>query len=141
MWHVEHSETANASSETIWALYEDVERWKLWDPGLVAITLDGSFVAGSSGTMTFEGQPPLSFHLTEVRVNEGFTDETPIEDAGVIVRFIHTLTRLAPNATRITHRLEIDGPAAADVAPELGPQIAADIPDSLASLARFAEGR
>lgn len=141
MWHFEHSETANTSAETIWAFYQNVELWKLWDPDLTAISLDGPFATGSSGAMTFEGQPPMPFRLTDVRVNVGFTDETPIADAGVIVRFIHTLTELAPHSTRITHRLEIDGPAAAEVAPELGPQIAADIPESLATLARLAERR
>ncbi len=43
--------------------------------------------------------------------------------------------------TRVTHRLEIDGPAAETVAPGLGRQITEDFPATMASLLSRASGR
>jgi hypothetical protein len=82
--------------------------------------------------MKFRGQEPLAFTLTEVEPERLFTDETPLGDA--VVRVRHVLDP-ADGGTTITYRVEIDGPGAA----ELGAMITADIPTTMARLARLAE--
>jgi len=42
--------------------------------------------------------------------------------------------------SRITYRMEITGPAAETVGPEIGPEISGDFPEVLAALAARAEG-
>ena len=45
----------------------------------------------------------------------------------------------AAGKTRVVYRTEITGPAAAQVGPQLGPEITADFPDVLAALVHLAE--
>ena len=136
MWTYEHTVTADATPEAIWPLYADVSAWLRWDGGLASVTLDGPFAAGSRGTLQPMGQDPLPFTLTQATPNSGFTDETQIP--GAVLRFIHRLTADG-HRTRISHRLEIDGPAADEIGPNLGPAITADFPETMDHLARLAE--
>jgi hypothetical protein len=114
-----------------------VASWTEWDEGIEKVTLDGPFTVGATGTMTPVEQDPLPFTITEAVPEQGFTDETVIPDA-VTLRFVHRLAALPGGGTRITHRLEIDGPAAGRMGPELGPQITEDFPDAVRALANAA---
>lgn len=136
MWNYEHSIDTDASPEAIFALYSDAPNWPRWDTGLEAVTLEGPFEAGSTSTLRPEGQDTLEYRLTEVTPNRSFSDETPF--AGLVVRFDHTLEPLASGRTRITHRVTISGPAVAELAPKVGPQIVADVPEAMAALAELA---
>lgn len=130
---------ARASAEAIWRLYRDVSTWPSWDPGIEAVELHGPFEPGAEGALTPAGQEPLSFRMIEVTPERGFVDETAV--AGAVLRFIHRLLPLDGGGTRITHRVEIDGPAAGEVGPQAGPQITAGIPETMESLARHALGQ
>jgi hypothetical protein len=132
-----HSVEADVSAEAVWALYEDVETWPSWDDQAERITRDGPFAAGTTGTMTFTGQEPLSYRLTKVEPLREFVDETP---AGpLVVRVSHRLEPLGPRRVRITHEAEVDGPA--DEARHVGAMITADFPQTMASLVARAEER
>ncbi|MER5915606.1 SRPBCC family protein [Streptomyces sp. NPDC001982] len=137
MWDFEHTIEADVTPAQVWARYVDTASWPEWDEGIVRVTLDGPFAAGSTGTMTPEGQDPLPFTITEAVAEQGFTDETVIPDA-VTLRFIHRLAGLPGGRTKITHRLEIEGPAAEAMGPELGPQITSDFPEAMEALAKVA---
>ena len=137
MWTYEHSIETDASPESIWPLYTDVPAWPRWDQGLEWVTLTGPFAAGSTGSLKVPGQDPLPFKVLEVRPMEGFSDETYIP--GLAIRFDHSLERMAAGKTRITHRVIITGPAADDLGSDLGPQITADVPEAMASLAHLAQ--
>ncbi|MER8922051.1 hypothetical protein [Mesorhizobium sp. M0802] len=60
-----------------------------------------------------------------------YADETSSGDTKLLFR--HTLTPVE-GGTQVTHRLEISGPSAAEVGPELGPQISGDFDTSMAKL-------
>ncbi|MEA2636267.1 MAG: hypothetical protein QOH92_3034 [Chloroflexota bacterium] len=136
MWTYEHSIETDATPESIWPLYSDVPAWPRWDQGLEWVTLSAPFAAGSTGSLKVPGQDPLPFTILKVRPWEGFSDETYVP--GLAIRFDHALVLTAAGKTRITHRVVITGPAAEDVGPELGPQITADVPEAMESLARLA---
>lgn len=55
--------------------------------------------------------------------------------------FRHTLTPLDGGGTRVTHQLEISGPGADKVGPELGPQIGGDFPVTMTELLTAARAR
>jgi hypothetical protein len=136
MWTYEHSIETDASPASIWPLYRDVPTWPRWDQGLEWVTLSGPFAAGSTGNLKVPGQDPLPFTLLQVRLLEGFSDETYIP--GLAIRFDHCLEPTATGKTRITHRVIITGAAAEELGPQLGPQITADVPEAMESLARLA---
>jgi len=132
MWMYEASVVTEAPRETIWSLYADVASWAHWDPGVQSATLDGPFAVGAAGRLEAVGQAAMAFRLTEVETHESFVNETDIPVA--VLRFTHRLQDLGESGTRVTHRFEIDGPAADQIGPALGPQVAHGIPAALASL-------
>lgn len=133
MFTFTHSVETIAGVDAIWPLYAEVERWLEWDRGLDAIELDGPFVAGATGTITPAGMPTLPFRLTRVVAGRAFDDETPFE--GHVLRFLHDLEPLPGGGTRITHAVEIEGPAA----DAIGPNVTGDTPEAMAALVALAE--
>jgi uncharacterized protein YndB with AHSA1/START domain len=129
-----HEIVTPATPEALWRLYADPATWPSWDPDAELITLDGPFATGSTGTMKFTGQDPLTYVLEDVEPERAFTDVTSVN--GATIRFGH---RIEPTGegTRLTHELRID--AEEPFAHELGAMISADIPDSMTRLAQLAE--
>lgn len=137
MWSTEASVISSAKPEAIFALYSDFPNWKRWDVHLEATTLEGTFEAGSVGTLQPIGAPaPLKFRLLEVIPNFGFTDLTELNGASVV--FTHTLETI-PEGTRITHRCELIGEHWGKYLDTLGAGIAKRMPSTVTNLARLAE--
>ncbi len=133
MFKFEHTIETVVSAKALWALYSDVSTWKRWDAGIEAVTLNGPFAEGTSGTLTPRGQNPLIFKLVEVREGERFTNETEMPEAGVILHFIHTLQPIN-GKTRISHQVMITGLAADVLGPQMGPVLTRGIPETMQSL-------
>ena len=133
MFEWSHTVTTSATPEQVWPLYADVSRWLEWDSGLEAVTLDGPFAVGSTGTLQVEGRPPLAWTLTDVVENALFTDVTEIPGVATLT-FVH---RIEPrdSGSAVTHEVRIDGPAAA----QLGPMVTSDTPEAMDALVRIAE--
>jgi Polyketide cyclase / dehydrase and lipid transport len=136
MWTYQHSETVNASPSVIWPLYADVSQWPSWDEQMERVDLDGPFIAGTAGVMHIANVGPVPFVFTVVEPNARFANVSDLN--GVSITFDHTLVADG-NRTVITHAVTIDGPAADQVGPQMGPSMTSDIPDSMASVARLAE--
>ncbi|MFL5848581.1 MAG: SRPBCC family protein [Solirubrobacteraceae bacterium] len=137
MWTSEQSIETTASPEAIWRLWSDVAGWPEWNADIEHIEISGPFAAGSTISMTPVGQDPVELRIAEAVKPDLFVDEAEV--ANVVVRTVHRVERLDGDRNRIVYRMEINGPAADDVGPELGPQISADFPATLAALARQAE--
>lgn len=137
MWEYEHAAETTAPPERIWRLWADVETWGEWNRDIAAVELQGPFAEGSTIAMTPAGQDTVYLRLADVRENELFVDEAEI--GGVTLRTTHRLDRLGDDRVRVTYRMEITGPAAGQLGPELGPAITADFPDTVASLIERAE--
>jgi hypothetical protein len=135
MFVYEHSLETSASPERLWALYADVPAWTAWDRGLDRVEIDGPLAAGSTGRITPSGMEVLPFTVTWAEEGRGFTDETPA--MGHVLRFTHLLDALPGGGTRVTHRVEVEGPAA----DEIGPNVTGDTPAAVAQLVAMAEGR
>ncbi len=132
MWEYEHSVETTASPQAIWRLWTDVANWGSWNNDIEAVELHGPFAEGSTISMTPTGQETVQLHLAEVRENEQFVDEAEI--AEMVLRTIHRLDQLDTGRVRVTYRMEITGPAAAEMGPQIGPQITADFPETIAAL-------
>ena len=124
-----HTVETDVPAAAIWALYEDVRTWPLWDDQAEAVTRDGPFAAGTTGTMTFTGQGPLAYRLVRVEPEREFVDETPVGE--LVVTVSHLLEPTA-GGLRVTYAARIDGPARP--AREVGPLITADFPRTMAAL-------
>lgn len=136
MWSTEHSVETTASPEAIWRLWSEVPRWPEWNGDLARAQLSGPFAASSRITMFPQGQDPIELRIAEAVEPERFVDEA--EFGGVVVRTIHRVETLGDH-NRVVYALEITGPQADTLGPQIGPEISGDFPDVLAALVERAE--
>ncbi len=136
MFSTEASFITKANPETIWKLWSEVSTWHLWDDGIEAVTLEGPFAAGSAGTLTPKGAPALPYLITEATAYQSFSDKTELP--GAELRFMHRLEAI-PTGTKITHWVEISGPAWKEYAQGLGQELERYLPKTVARLAQVAE--
>lgn len=137
MWSVEHSVSADVPPALVWQRYRDVASWPEWNGAVESVVLERDFAAGTLGTLTPPGQGPLPFRVVSAVENEGYVSETSIADT-VTMRVTAGLTPLAGGGTRITHRVELDGPGAPYFARSFGSVLAAGVPQTLKALAERA---
>jgi uncharacterized protein YndB with AHSA1/START domain len=136
MWTIEYTGDSTASQERLFNILADPASWSEWNPGVAGVTMSGPFAQGTEAVMVLPDGAALPFRFTWVKANEGFEDETPVPDTGVVVRVLH---ELIPNdrGTRIVYRCMADGQD--DVAAEVGAAVSADFPGVIAALAARAE--
>jgi hypothetical protein len=134
IWRGEYAVETSAAAEIIWSIFRDVPGWKTWNAGIEHIEMEGPFSAGTWFTMKPPGEDSLRSRLVEVFENECFVDETRVGDLAITVA--HRIETLGGGRTRVTYAAEAIGPDAAVI----GPAVASDFPQVLASLAKLAEG-
>jgi hypothetical protein len=132
MWEHEYTVETNVSPEAIWAVLSDLDRWPRWDTSMERVALQGPCAVGTKVAMTPQGQDPIVSTIVAIKETEHYADRTDF--GGVTLEFSHRLTRLGTGGTRITHRLEITGDGAAELGPQLGPEITADFPEAMDGL-------
>jgi uncharacterized protein YndB with AHSA1/START domain len=137
MWATEHSIETNTAPEAIWRLWADVAGWPAWNGDIERIELVGPFAAGSRIVMTPIGEEPVELRIAEAVEPERFVDEAELGE--IVVRTMHRVERLDGERTRVTYRMEITGPAAETLGPQIGPEISGDFPQTLAALVERAE--
>lgn len=136
MWTDEHSIETSAAPEAIWALWADVESWGTWNPDIEAIEVGGPFAAGVGITMTPVGQEPVALVVADLVEGEMFVDEARFD--GLVLRTTHLIERLGERV-RVVYRMEITGPGADEIGPQVGPGITADWPETIAALVERAQ--
>jgi uncharacterized protein YndB with AHSA1/START domain len=132
MWAHEHTGETAASPEAVWRVLRDLDDWPSWDTSMEWVRLQGPFRVGSEVVMKPEGQDPITSVIVEATENRVYADETDLGE--VRLRFSHTLAPRSDGGTVVIHRLEITGPAADTVGPELGAAITEDFPEAMAAL-------
>jgi hypothetical protein len=137
VWATEHSVETSAAPEAIWRLWADVEGWPEWNSDIERIELVGPFAAGGTIVMTPIGEEPVELRIAEAVEPELFVDEAELGE--ILVRTTHRVQPLDVERARVTYRMEITGPAADTLGPQIGPEISADFPQTLAALAERAE--
>jgi uncharacterized protein YndB with AHSA1/START domain len=137
MWTNEQSIETTASPEAIWRQWSDVAGWPEWNADIEQIEISGPFAAGSRISMTPVGQEPVELRIAEAVEPDLFVDEAELGE--VVVRTVHRVERIEGGRSQVIYRMEISGPAADTVGPELGPQISGDFPEVLSALVERAE--
>src|SRR5436309_318540 len=132
MWTKEHSIETSAAPTAVWRLWADVAGWPAWNGDLEQIELRGPFAAGSRITMTPIGQEPIELRIAEVVEPRLFVDEADF--GAIVVRTIHSLEPLDGARARVSYRMEITDPGADTLGAQVGPEISADFPQTLAAL-------
>jgi hypothetical protein len=131
MWTTEHIAETDLPRDAVWTAIREVHAGRRTAPGLDVFELTGPFAVGSVVHVTPEGQDTIASTIVELEDGVRYADRTELD--GIALVFSYDLRDTADGGTSVTHRLVIEGEAADAVAPELGPQIAADFPASMAA--------
>jgi len=137
MWSAEFSAETDAARENVWRQWADVARWPEWNGDIERVELVGPFAEGGRILMTPVGEEEIELRIAEAAEPELFVDEAKL--GGVVVTTTHRVEALGGGRARVTYRMEITGPEAETLGPQVGPQISADFPDTLAALVARAE--
>ena len=137
-WEFEHSIVTNPRKETIWALYSRVESWSFWDHGIEDKSLDVAFREGTKGKIKPEGQGLLSYRITLADSENGFSDETVIDNLGATMEFVHTLSDLPDGKTRLTNHITVLCPDKEGTEREIGEGISSGVPKTMENIAMMA---
>ena len=139
MWTTEYSAESAAAPNAIWAALRDLHSGIRLSGRSDSFELHGPFQKGTEISVTPQGQGTFRSTIVELTEPEVYADQTEFGELTLLFR--HTLTPLPGGGTRVTHRLEIDGLGADQVAPELGPQISEDFPVAMNDLFTAAQER
>ncbi|MEO5755811.1 MAG: SRPBCC family protein [Mesorhizobium sp.] len=131
MWSNEYTAVTSLPAQAVWAALKALHEGRLSYEGSDTFVLHGPFAKGTRVSVTPVGQDTFESTIVDLVENVTYADETSFGDTQLLFR--HTLAPVA-GGTRVTHRLEISGPSAAEVGPELGPQISGDFDTSMAKL-------
>jgi hypothetical protein len=137
MWANEHSVETSAAPEQIWRSWADFAGWPEWNSDIERIELIGPFAAGSRILMTPIEDEPVELRITEAVEPDRFVDEA--DKGEIVVRTVHEARRIDPGRALVTYRMEITGPAADTLGPQIGPEISGDFPETLSALVARAE--
>jgi len=136
MWTNEYTAISQLPAAAIWNALKAVHEGRLTYEGCDHFVLHGPFAKGSRVSVTPVGQGTFESTIVDLVENVTYADQTMFE--GTTLLFRHTLTSVE-GGTQVTHRLEISGPSAAEVGPELGPQISGDFDVTMARMLEKAE--
>lgn len=126
-----------ATPETVWRIWSDVSTWTEWNPDVKAISLDGTFADGTTGTMT-TGAGTHAITLAEVRPGKSFRlDTMPIPMTTFAFRCV-----VAPRehgGSWVSQSVTMHGVLAAVFGPMMGNRVAEGFVPLLKGLAAQAE--
>ena len=137
MWSTHYEATTTASPDAVWAALAALLSGTHIGINADAYELHGALAVGTELTVTPQGQEPMRSLIVECEPRLKYADKTSFGDLTLIFR--HELAELSNGSTQITHTLEILGADADKIGPQLGPQISADFPETMAQLIAAAE--
>ncbi|KHK96063.1 polyketide cyclase [Microbacterium mangrovi] len=138
MWTTSYDVTTTATPEDVWDALTALHSGIPLGPNSDSFELHGPFAAGTTLTVTPQGQESMTSTIVELDPVRVYADQTVFGD--LTLTFRHTLAA-HDGGTRVTHTLEITGDGSDEVGPELGPQISGDFPVAMAELLAAAESR
>mgnify|MGYP001233536046 CR=1 FL=1 len=130
MFKYENAVSGITRIESVWSLYADVSKWKLWDKSVKDVQITGEFEVGASGFMEMPDGTKLPFTITNCEINKSFTSESKLGPVTVV--FGHLLEKKDDIVT-IIHTIQISGSDEKQME-GMGRGITANIPDSMCQL-------
>lgn len=135
MWGTEHTVETTAGPEAVWARWQAVEAWPEWDESLEAASLEGPWRAGSRILLTRVGGRREQFAVETFREGQGFS----LLGTRFLARVRWTCEAAQGRfGSRVTYRLEVEGPMAWWLRLFWGRRIQRDLPPAVRKLARLA---
>ncbi|WP_343098904.1 hypothetical protein [Clostridioides difficile] len=136
MFKYENAVSGKTNIDRVWALYDDVSKWSLWDKSVKSVQLMGEFKVGSTGVMEMANGSKLPFSITECEEKKYFTTESSL--GPIVVTFGHILEEKNDIVT-IVHTVQINGGDEIQMK-GMGKGITENIPDCMKQLLSISMG-
>jgi hypothetical protein len=135
----ERSLETSAPPESVWGIWSDTSTWTRWNPDVTAISLDGPFANGTSGSMTTKAGGTHRIQLQDVQPGRGFTLVT----SPAPLSTFHFRCEVAPASvgSRISQGVSMSGLLGGLMSAMMGERIAAGFTGILGGLKKEAESR
>jgi hypothetical protein len=134
--HGESLET-QASPEKVWRIWSDTSTWPAWNPDVEAVSLDGPFATGTTGTMRTKSGGQHRIVIADVEPGRSFVLQS---DGVPATRLLFRCEVAAAGAgSRISQSVALKGPLSFLFGPMIGPRIAGSFRPLLSGLAAAAE--
>lgn len=127
-----------ASSETIWALWNDVEGSPRWDTDVTWSRLAGDFAPGTEGELKLKNGLRARLRISAVEQLKSYENVVWFAP-GLSVRFGHELQELNQGYTRVVHTACVEGRAGRLLRPLLEPVLRGALDRALLNLRQHAE--
>jgi hypothetical protein len=127
---LEHSVEAEVSRSFAWNWRTDI---KNWDDPPAQFQLDGPFASGSWGTTLLPRQEPLCWQIRDVRPEEAFIIEMPLD--GAVIAFEWLFDAMSNHRTRITQRIVLSGDNATAYVNQVQAGFGSNLPDGMTRIA------
>lgn len=138
MWAFEHIVcTSDVQVEQIWAVYQDVNCWSVWDTELESTELKGDFSVGSVVLIKPKRGPRVKGVITECVPNKLFTDVTTLP-LKTTVAFSHHIN-MQDGQLMLKHRVVIAGPLTFIFKRLIGFPVSRHLPATMNRLLEFAK--
>jgi quinol monooxygenase YgiN len=139
-WSAEYTADTDLPPQAVWAALRDLHSGTKISERSSSYVIHGPFAVGTELSVTPAGMDEsLRSTIVEFADGEVYADQTDFN--GLILTDRHTLSRLGDGGTRVTHRLDISGPAAGTTGPQIGPNISEDFPAVMDDLIAAAASR
>jgi hypothetical protein len=125
----------SASSTTIWRLWTDPASWGQWDRGLKRAEANQPLALGATGAITPLSGPAARFEVTGWTEGDGYRFTTRLPLAALVV----DRAFVTKEPVRFVHTVWFEGPLARMWSALLGRRFRAELPPTVAGLARLAE--
>lgn len=136
MWTAEHTIVTDASKESVWKAWADVENWNKWDEGVEWCRLDGEFKVGTTYALKPNGGPEAKAVITDCQPLKSFADVTHLPLAKM--EFAHELKE-EKDGLHVTHRVTITGLLGFLFVQVIGKDAVRDLPTTMGNLVRVAK--
>ncbi|WP_019222013.1 hypothetical protein [Bartonella senegalensis] len=138
-WTYSEEINTQASAEQIWALWEDVPHWPLWDHELEWVELLGPFKAGTVGQMKPKKGSKVTFTLDKVIKNVCFSDYAKLPFTRMIFdhEYITSTEPGSPN-NKIRHTVTMFGLLSPFFGRMIGSKIKLHLRDAMLAMSRRA---
>ena len=137
MWSSHHTIVTDASKESMWQIWADVDKWRLWDEAVEQSELSGEFATGARFMLKPDGGPAVAGVIMDCRRNRSFSGVTSLPLAKM--EFVHEMVNVA-DGVQLTHGVNISGPLSFVWARVIGKKSVAGLPSAMNNLVRLAKG-
>jgi hypothetical protein len=133
---ITHNIKISAPREAVFALYEDVSAWPVWDHETVEVHLPDGLRGGSKGWLKPRKGPKARVRVAEVTPGRSFTMEGRLPLCRM--HFSHDLESIGCD-TKATHSVRFFGPLGFLFRRVIGKEIDASLPSTLRGLKEVSE--